>query len=381
MNTDNPVYLIVESDDPVWFKRVMAELDGKAELLDSPDGKPHLLGVKPAHEAFVRGMFSALGFARITGGVSQELIDGLRQHSIDHYTDGGWDVVYECWEDAQIAGLLAEAGAKTPEEAVKAFSVVVGVWAEWQAGARNERRAALGEDARWFFSKPEEVWDEAHQEDALHSVGQEALADSRAEGATSHAKCGTLYSAICPTGEHPRPGLDGTVGQMAAYTSEQQKAFLRGAKLVGDVPCCAMPHSEHAVDCAEAPFPYRDKDGKPNNGYVCRYGNGGGQPATEVYRMHWYEYGPMGFQPQCSFLSGCEDHKRLKGTTVTMAVVIPVRDIGETQSTNPGYGLRYACPSCALQDDEVAVYYTDARVKDILDGECKSNEPSPGDVR
>lgn len=63
------------------------------------------------------------------------LVEGVKAHALAHYEDGGWDVVVECWEDAQIAEHIE--GADTVEEAVQRFEGVVSVWADQQADARN----------------------------------------------------------------------------------------------------------------------------------------------------------------------------------------------------------------------------------------------------
>jgi hypothetical protein len=67
--------------------------------------------------------------------VSTSMVEAVKAHALEHYEDGGWDVVVECWDDEQIAEQIA--GATTVAEAVAAFAGVVSVWADQQADARN----------------------------------------------------------------------------------------------------------------------------------------------------------------------------------------------------------------------------------------------------
>lgn len=62
------------------------------------------------------------------------LVEFIKQYALDHYNDGGWDVVVECWSDKDIADVLA--GIDTEADALDAFRFVE-VWADRQADARN----------------------------------------------------------------------------------------------------------------------------------------------------------------------------------------------------------------------------------------------------
>lgn len=31
-----------------------------------------------------------------------EIVEGVKAHALAHYNDGGWDVIVECWTDAEI---------------------------------------------------------------------------------------------------------------------------------------------------------------------------------------------------------------------------------------------------------------------------------------
>jgi hypothetical protein len=65
----------------------------------------------------------------------QAVIDGGKAHALAHYSDGGWDVIVECWSDDQI--LDATRGSRTVSGAVKMLSAVVDVYADQQADAKN----------------------------------------------------------------------------------------------------------------------------------------------------------------------------------------------------------------------------------------------------
>ena len=68
-------------------------------------------------------------------GPMSTLIEQVKQYALDHYTDGGWDVIVECWSDAEIAVKIGSAA--TLEEALNEFRPLVEVWADRQADARN----------------------------------------------------------------------------------------------------------------------------------------------------------------------------------------------------------------------------------------------------
>ena len=64
-----------------------------------------------------------------------ELVEAVKRHAVEHYTDGGWDVIVEAWDDADIADTIGD--AQTPEAAIAAVAVIVDVYADRQADARN----------------------------------------------------------------------------------------------------------------------------------------------------------------------------------------------------------------------------------------------------
>lgn len=67
----------------------------------------------------------------------QQLVEAVKAHAHEHYNNGGWDVIVECWEDQEIGDLLTERGATTTDEAITAFRPLVSVWADRQADSDN----------------------------------------------------------------------------------------------------------------------------------------------------------------------------------------------------------------------------------------------------
>lgn len=68
--------------------------------------------------------------------MTETLVDFIKTYALDHYEDGGWDVIVECYTDSEIADVLDEAGAQTKWQALAAFRFVE-VYADRQADARN----------------------------------------------------------------------------------------------------------------------------------------------------------------------------------------------------------------------------------------------------
>lgn len=65
----------------------------------------------------------------------EELIAEIKAHAREHYNDGGWDVIVECWDDAQIAETIGQ--ASTVKGVIQKFRPLVGIWADRQADAEN----------------------------------------------------------------------------------------------------------------------------------------------------------------------------------------------------------------------------------------------------
>ena len=65
-----------------------------------------------------------------------DLVAAVKDYAKDHYSDGGWDYLVECWDDSDIARVVAEAG--TVAEAVALAADAVGAIAEAEGEARAE---------------------------------------------------------------------------------------------------------------------------------------------------------------------------------------------------------------------------------------------------
>lgn len=66
---------------------------------------------------------------------TEELVAIIKAYALEHYEDGGWDVIVECWEDADIARQIE--GAKTRLGAIRKMWPVVSVFADREADAIN----------------------------------------------------------------------------------------------------------------------------------------------------------------------------------------------------------------------------------------------------
>jgi hypothetical protein len=67
--------------------------------------------------------------------MTNTLVDFIKAHALANYENGGWDVVVECYDDAQIAEVLGD--ASTEAEAIEKFAFMVDIWADRQADAIN----------------------------------------------------------------------------------------------------------------------------------------------------------------------------------------------------------------------------------------------------
>ena len=47
----------------------------------------------------------------------QDLVDAVRAHAVEHYNEGGWDFVVECWEDWEILAVVR--GCKREGQAIR----------------------------------------------------------------------------------------------------------------------------------------------------------------------------------------------------------------------------------------------------------------------
>ena len=65
----------------------------------------------------------------------EEIAKYIYNYAQEHYEDGGWDVIVECWTINDIMERIEDGESK--EDALKSFESVVGVWADQQADAIN----------------------------------------------------------------------------------------------------------------------------------------------------------------------------------------------------------------------------------------------------
>jgi hypothetical protein len=58
----------------------------------------------------------------------------------EHYDDGGWDVIYECWDASTVAHMVWFENRDMPETyeyALEQVSEIVSIYADRQADAEN----------------------------------------------------------------------------------------------------------------------------------------------------------------------------------------------------------------------------------------------------
>lgn len=61
--------------------------------------------------------------------------DRVMAHAKEHYSEGGWDVIVECWGNEEITEILIEQGDE--ENAWRLIESLVDIWSDRQADARN----------------------------------------------------------------------------------------------------------------------------------------------------------------------------------------------------------------------------------------------------
>jgi hypothetical protein len=65
----------------------------------------------------------------------QDIAKYIYNYAQEHYNDGGWDVIVECWTIQTIMDALED--DETKEEALQSFKDLAAVWSERQADAVN----------------------------------------------------------------------------------------------------------------------------------------------------------------------------------------------------------------------------------------------------
>lgn len=71
------------------------------------------------------------------------LVAAVRAHAAEHYINGGWDVIVECYDDAAIAEVIGS--ARTVDGALARFRPIIEVLADRQAEAAYQIREAVGD--------------------------------------------------------------------------------------------------------------------------------------------------------------------------------------------------------------------------------------------
>jgi len=81
--------------------------------------------------------------------LKKKLVLHVRNYAEEHYEDGGWDVIVECWTDEDIYKHLFDdrdygedepyLKPSTPEKAIRAFDGLIDIWSDRQADAAYYR--------------------------------------------------------------------------------------------------------------------------------------------------------------------------------------------------------------------------------------------------
>lgn len=58
------------------------------------------------------------------------LVEAVKAHAIKNYEKDGWDVLIECYEDEQIAGMIGK--ARTEAGAIKKVGVELGIYNDYR---------------------------------------------------------------------------------------------------------------------------------------------------------------------------------------------------------------------------------------------------------
>lgn len=76
----------------------------------------------------------------------EQMVEAVKAHALEHYNDGGWDVIVECFTDEEIAAHIDEQNseADSAEAAIKTFAWLVDVWDERQKDAVISAGEELG---------------------------------------------------------------------------------------------------------------------------------------------------------------------------------------------------------------------------------------------
>ena len=76
--------------------------------------------------------------------MNAKLIEQVKAYAREHYEDGGWDVIVECWSDEDIAEQIGS--ARTLNGAIKRFKDIVAIYSDRQADGRSYQEPFNVED-------------------------------------------------------------------------------------------------------------------------------------------------------------------------------------------------------------------------------------------
>lgn len=64
-----------------------------------------------------------------------ELVERVRRYALDHYNDGGWDVIVEAYTDDELAALLGK--TTTLAGAFRKLQPIISIYVDREADAEN----------------------------------------------------------------------------------------------------------------------------------------------------------------------------------------------------------------------------------------------------
>jgi hypothetical protein len=93
--------------------------------------------------------------------MNAKLIEQVKAYALLHYECGGWDVIVECWSDADIAEQISK--ARTLNGAIKRFKDIIDIYSDRQADGRSYDEKYSADDMLADFL---EVDKEAYEKEA-----------------------------------------------------------------------------------------------------------------------------------------------------------------------------------------------------------------------
>jgi hypothetical protein len=68
--------------------------------------------------------------------MNNELIAAVKQHAVEHYEQDGWDIVVECYSDAELADIIKR--ARTAAGAIRKVKAHIKPRADYRADIQSE---------------------------------------------------------------------------------------------------------------------------------------------------------------------------------------------------------------------------------------------------